>query len=69
MREYAAILAFDVKVTDEAMKFAEAEGVKVFTADIIYNLFDAYTEYVTKCKESRKSDGGNAAIFPCLLEA
>jgi len=46
MKEFATILAFDVKVTDEANKFAEAEGVKIFTADIIYNLFDAFTEYV-----------------------
>ena len=46
MKEFATILAFDVKVTDEAAKFAEQEGVKIFTADIIYNLFDAFTEYL-----------------------
>jgi translation initiation factor 5B len=45
-KEFASILAFDVKVTPEAAKFAEEEGVKIFTADIIYNLFDAFTEYV-----------------------
>lgn len=62
-------MAFDVKVTPEAAKFAEDEGVKIFTADIIYNLFDAFTLYVQSCKDARKDSGGTAAIFPCLLEA
>lgn len=69
LKEYASILAFDVKVTPEAIKFAEEEGVKIFTADIIYNLFDKFTEYVTECVNSRKDSGGNAAVFPCALEA
>jgi translation initiation factor 5B len=60
-------LAFDVKVTPEATKFAEEEGVKIFTADIIYNLFDAFTEYVDKCKAARKDSGGSSAVFPCVL--
>lgn len=45
-KEYATLLAFDVKVTPEAKEFAEEEGIKVFTADIIYHLFDSFTEYV-----------------------
>jgi translation initiation factor 5B len=39
-KEFACILAFDVKVTPEARDMAEELGVKVFTADIIYHLFD-----------------------------
>jgi len=31
-KEFATILAFDVRVTPEAMQFAEAEGIKIFTA-------------------------------------
>lgn len=40
LKEYATILAFDVKVTPEAADFAEENGIKIFTADIIYQLFD-----------------------------
>lgn len=36
LKEYATILAFDVKVTPEAADFAEENGIKIFTADIIY---------------------------------
>lgn len=68
MKEYASILAFDVKVTPEAAEFAEENHIKLFTADIIYRLFDEFTLYVEKCKEERKSEEGNKAVFPCLLE-
>ena len=50
-KEFAAILAFDVRVSPEAQAFADMEGIKIFTADIIYNLFDTYIEYSDKCKE------------------
>uniref|UniRef100_M1ATG2 Translation initiation factor if-2 n=1 Tax=Solanum tuberosum TaxID=4113 RepID=M1ATG2_SOLTU len=39
-KEYATILAFDVKVTQEAQELSDELGVKVFMADIIYHLFD-----------------------------
>lgn len=31
-------------------------------------MFDAFEEYVKKCRDERKSDEGSKAIFPCLLE-
>lgn len=43
--EYACVLAFDVKVEREAQIFADHEGVKVFQADIIYHLQDAFLKY------------------------
>ena len=39
------VLAFDVKVEREAQEIADSVGVKIFTADIIYHLFDAFTAY------------------------
>lgn len=53
-QEYATLLAFDVKVMKDATEFAENEGIKIFTANIIYHLFDSFTEYVEKCKNDRK---------------
>lgn len=42
---YAVILAFDVKVEREAQEMADQLGVRIFQADIIYHLFDAFTQY------------------------
>lgn len=66
--EFATLLAFDVKVTPEARAFAEDEGIKIFTAEIIYHLFDSFTAYVKECRESRKGEQGRLAVFPCILE-
>lgn len=46
-KKYAVILAFDVPVAKEARELAEEYGVKVFTADIIYHLFDQFTVSVS----------------------
>ena len=67
-KEFATILAFDVKVTPEAAAFAEGEGIKIMTANIIYHLFDEFTEYVKQCQEARKNAGGSLAVWPCALE-
>ena len=37
-KEYACLLAFDVKVMPDAQQFAEENGIRVFTARIIYHL-------------------------------
>ena len=66
--EFATIMAFDVRVMPDAAKFAEEEGIKIFTANIIYHLFDEFTAYVQKCKDDRKAEDGNKAIFQCIIE-
>jgi len=43
-------LAFDVKVLQDAKDLAEQEGVKIFTANIIYHLFDHFTAYIAQIK-------------------
>lgn len=45
-QKYAVILAFDVPVTKEARELSESLGVRIFTADIIYHLFDQFTAYL-----------------------
>ena len=42
---YAVILAFDVRIEREAQEMADSLGVKIFSADIIYHLFDKFTAY------------------------
>ena len=54
-KEYACLLVFDVKVMPDAEQFAEENDIKIFTAKIIYHLFDDFTEYVEQCKRDRKA--------------
>lgn len=67
-KEYAAILAFDVKVTPEAREYADEVGVKVFIADIIYHLFDQFKAYIDNIKEEKKKEAADEAVFPCVLK-
>ncbi|KAK8799676.1 hypothetical protein WA158_006224 [Blastocystis sp. Blastoise] len=66
--EYACILAFDVKITPDAAQYAQDEGIRIFTADIIYHLFDQFTEYIEGIQESKKESTRQKAIFPCVLK-
>ena len=66
-KEYATILAFDVKVTRDAAELAEELGVKLFTAEIIYHLFDQFTAYLDEVKERKREEVALEAVFPCVL--
>jgi translation initiation factor 5B len=67
-KEYATILAFDVKVTPEARELADESGVKIFIADIIYHLFDQFKAYIDNLKEEKKKEAADDAVFPCVLK-
>ena len=67
-KEYAVMLAFDVKVDKEAQQYADEVGVKVFTADIIYHLFDDFTKHLSQLAEQRKEESKLLAVFPCVLK-
>jgi len=42
--------------------------VRLFTADIIYHLFDALTKYMAEVKAARRAEAANTAVFPVVLE-
>ncbi|KAL1899097.1 eukaryotic translation initiation factor 5B [Sporothrix stenoceras] len=65
--DYAVMLCFDVKVDKEAAAYAEEQGVKIFTADIIYHLFDAFTKHMAILSEKKKEESKMLAVFPCVL--
>lgn len=67
-KEFAVILAFDVKVEKDAVAMAEELGVKIFTADIIYHLFDQFVTYMAKVKEEKRKAAEFDAVFPCILK-
>ncbi|XP_076925220.1 uncharacterized protein LOC143587962 [Bidens hawaiensis] len=67
-KEFATILAFDVKVTPEARELADDIGVKIMVADIIYHLFDQFKRYIDDLKEEKKREAADEAVFPCVLK-
>ena len=66
-KEYAVMLCFDVKVDKDAQAYADEVGVKIFTADIIYHLFDDFTKHMAQLVEQKKEDSKLLAVFPCVL--
>jgi len=67
-KELACILCFDVHVDSEARKMAEDVGIKLFEADIIYHLFDAFTAYNKQMTEAKQADAAPKAVWPCRLK-
>jgi translation initiation factor 5B len=41
--------------------------VRIFTADIIYHLFDSFTKYREDFKKQKREEFKNIAVFPCKL--
>lgn len=66
-KEYAIMLCFDVKVDKDAQQHADDVGVKIFTAEIIYHLFDDFNKHMNQLKEQRKEESKMLAVFPCVL--
>jgi translation initiation factor 5B len=66
-KEYAVMLCFDVKVDKDAHELADQMGVKIFTAEIIYHLFDDFTRHMAALREQKKEESKMLAVFPCVL--
>ncbi|KAJ5808044.1 hypothetical protein N7474_009313 [Penicillium riverlandense] len=67
-KEYAVMLCFDVRVDKDAAAYAAEIGVKIFTADIIYHLFDDFTAHMAELTEQRKEESKLLAVFPCVVK-
>ncbi|PGG99197.1 translation initiation factor aIF-2 [Blastomyces parvus] len=66
-KQFAVMLCFDVKVDKEAQAYADEVGIKIFTADIIYHLFDDFTKHMEQIAEQKKEESKLLAVFPCVL--
>ena len=67
-KEYAVMLCFDVKVDKEAQAYADENNIKIFTADIIYHLFDDFTKHMKQLEDQKKEDSKFLAVWPCVLQ-
>ncbi|MGH0143708.1 UNVERIFIED_CONTAM: hypothetical protein FKN15_055267 [Acipenser sinensis] len=54
--QYAVILAFDVKIERDSQELADTLGVRIFSAEIIYHLFDAFTKYREDYKKQKQDE-------------
>ncbi len=72
-RYLGVILAFNVRVLEEAAEEAKERGVRVFSSDVIYNLIDDYTNWVCAEKDNEQratlSDHDPALQAPPLERA
>merc|ERR1719223_1704056 len=66
--KYGIILGFDVKPDRDAQAMADKEGIKIFTADIIYHLEDNFRAHMKEVAERLREQHKFIATFPCRLE-
>jgi translation initiation factor 5B len=65
---YGAILAFNVKLLPDAEIEAEAQRIKIFRGDIIYNIIDDYIRWVDEEREAKARKEFEALTNPCKLQ-
>ncbi|EKX40813.1 hypothetical protein GUITHDRAFT_75289 [Guillardia theta CCMP2712] len=67
--DLAMILAFDVKIVPEAEALAKKAGIKIFTANIIYHLFDQFKSFMEEKKAAKREQlySNGVAVFPVIL--
>jgi translation initiation factor 5B len=66
--EHKVILAFNLKIDEQVEALAKGLNIKIFSAEIIYNLFDMYKKYLETLHNERKSQSKDKVIFPCELK-
>lgn len=66
--EYAMILAFDVKVTADAKQQADTDNLPIFTADIIYHLFDRFKSHMENWRKEQRAVLKDEAVFPVIMK-
>ncbi len=65
--EYGVIIAFNIKVLPSAMEEIKATNVKLFAADVIYQLTEEYAEWTAAAEERKRKAWIDAIIRPAKL--
>ncbi len=50
------------------MHQAKDIGIPIYTADIIYHLFDAFTKRVADVRAKKKEEARKKALWPCVFK-
>ncbi|NSL77423.1 MAG: translation initiation factor IF-2 [Thaumarchaeota archaeon] len=63
-----SILAFGVKVLDDAKDEANKNGIRIFSQPVIYDLVDEYRDWVTSDKENMQRTELDLIMMPCKFQ-
>ncbi|PWN36239.1 uncharacterized protein FA14DRAFT_164698 [Meira miltonrushii] len=66
--DLAVMLCFDVEIDKDAEALAKEMGVKIFSARIIYHLFDNFIAHQKQVLETKQKESADAAVWPCRLK-
>ncbi|MGH9910013.1 MAG: translation initiation factor IF-2, partial [Nitrososphaerales archaeon] len=64
-RYLGAVLAFNVRVFEDAQTEIQDRSIKIFNEQIIYNLVKSYTDWVSFEREREESTLFNELVTPC----
>ena len=65
--EYGVILAFNVKVLEEARELAEKEQVQIFSEKVIYRLLENFVKWVKEYKLAERRRALEALVRPAKI--
>ena len=63
-----SILAFGVKVLDDAKDEANKNGIRIFSQPVLYDLVDEYRDWVTSDKENMQKTELDSIMMPCKFQ-
>ena len=63
-----SILAFGVKVLDDAKDEENKNGIRIFSQPVIYDLVDEYRDWVTSDKENMQRTELDLIMMPCKFQ-
>ncbi len=64
---YAAILAFNVKVTEDAKREAQSRRIPIFQEVVIYRLIEDFGSYLEELKRKEEEKVLSVAVFPAEI--
>jgi len=65
----AVVLAFNVKVDEDAGSESEATMVKVIDENVIYKIIDDYKEWLDLEKKRERDTAAKTLTFPCMVKS
>ena len=63
-RYLAAVIAFNVRVTEEARELAKENGIEIFEGNIIYRVVEDFANWYKKAKEEEKKKLMEKLVLP-----
>ena len=59
---------YHASIANAKEQVAKELNVKIFTAEIIYHLFDKFTAYMADVRREQQAKAALVAVYPCVAE-